>query len=402
MKALMVICDGMADRPVPGLGGRTPLEVARKPNMDELARRGICGLMDTIAPGIPPGSDTAHLALLGYDPFEVYTGRGPFEAAGAGLKLEAGDIALRVNFATVDDKLVVRDRRAGRIADTGELEAAVRKVKLRGAEFLFKSTTAHRATLVLRGKGLSHEVSDSDPHRVGEKVMRIKALSRRAAKTARLLNEFSHRAHGVLKAHPFNLERARKGLPSANYLLLRGAGVVPKLEPLQAKFGLKGACIAATALVRGVCRMAGMEVIDVAGSTTGVDTDLRAEGEAVLRALEDHDLVLYSIKGFDELSHDGDTEGKVRFVERVDAALGGLLGKADYFALLVDHTTPVSVRDHAGDPVPVAITGLGVRADEVRVYDERSVARGGLGRIRGRDFLPILVDLMGKGKKFGA
>jgi len=402
LKALVVICDGMADRPVPELGNRTPLEAARKPNMDELARRGICGLMDTIAPGIPPGSDTAHLALLGYDPFEVYTGRGPFEAAGAGLELKAGDIALRVNFATVDDELVVRDRRAGRIADTGGLEAAVRKIRLCGIEILFKSTTAHRATLVLRGKGLSHEVSDSDPHRVGEKAMRVKALSKGAAKTARLLNEFSRKTHEVLETHPLNLERVRKGLPPANYLLLRGAGVVPKLEPLRARFGLDGACIAATALVRGVCRMADMEVIDVAGSTTGVDTDLHAEGKAVLRALETHDLVLYSIKGFDELGHDGDAEGKVHFIERVDAALGGLLGKADYLALLVDHTTPVSVRDHTGDPVPVAIAGPGVRVDEVRAYDERSVARGGLGRIRGKDLLPILVDLMGKGKKFGA
>lgn len=402
MRALAVICDGMADRPVPELGNRTPLEVARKPNMDELARRGVCGLMDTIAPGIPPGSDTAHLALLGYDPFEVYTGRGPFEAAGAGLELKPGDIALRANFATVDKKLVVLDRRAGRIEDASGFGAALRAIKLPGAQILFKCTTAHRATLVLRGKGLSPKVSDSDPHRVGEKVARIKALARGAAKTARLLNGFSRKAHEVLKSHKLNLERVRKGLPPANYLILRGAGIVPELEPLKARLGLEGACIAPTALVRGVCRLAGMEVINVAGSTTGADTDLRAEGEAVLRALADHDLVLYSIKGFDELSHDGDAKGKVRFIERVDAALGGLLGKADYFVLLVDHTTPVSVRDHTGDPVPIAIAGPGVRADEVKTYDERSVAKGGLGRIRGKDLLPILVDLMGKGKKFGA
>ena len=398
----MIICDGMADRPVPELGDRTPLEAARTQNMDRIARDGICGLMDTIAPGIPPGSDTAHLALLGYDPFEVYTGRGPFEAAGAGIGLEPGDIALRVNFATVDDGLVVQDRRAGRIRDTRGLEAVIKRVKLPGVRLTFKSTTAHRAVLVLRGKGLSHEVTDSDPHEVGVRVPSIKPRVQKAARTAKLLNEFSNRAHKALKDHPTNRKRIEQGLLPANYLLLRGAGVVPHLEPLQKRFGLKGACIAAAALVKGVCRMIGMEVIDVPKSTTGVDTDLDSETKAVLRALKTHDFVLYSIKGFDEVSHDGDFRAKVKFIERVDAVMGGLRGAADYTMLVIDHTTPVSVRDHTGDSVPIAIAGPGVRLDDVKNYNERAAAKGRLGRIRGKNLLPILVDLMGKGKKFGA
>lgn len=402
MKAILFIGDGMADRPVAALENRTPLEAARKPNMNEIAKRGISGLMDTIAPGVPPGSDTAHLALLGYDPYEAYTGRGPFEAAGAGIDLRAGDIALRANYATVDDDLVVQDRRAGRIQDTAQLAKAIEQIKLPGVQIFFKSTVGHRATIVLRGKGLSHEITDSDPHQTGTKVLQVKPLTEKAAKTARLLNEFSRESHQVLKYHPLNKERARQGLPQANCLLLRGAGVVPHLTPLQEKFGLKGACVAAAALVKGVCRMAGMEAIDVPGATGGVDTDLNAKCGAVLRALETNDLVLLHVKGFDEASHDGNALAKVQLIERVDAMLGSLLAAADFIVLSVDHTTPVSVREHTGDPVPITIAGLGVRTDGVASYDERAAARGGLGRIRGKDLLPILVDLMGKGKKFGA
>jgi len=402
LKALMLICDGMADRPIQELEDRTPMEVARKPNMDELARRGILGLMDTIAPGVPPGSDTAHLALLGYDPFEVYTGRGPFEAAGAGIELRPGDIAFRVNYATVDDKLVVKDRRAGRIQDTAQLAAAIEQIELRGARFFFRSTVGHRAALVLRSAGLSHEVTDSDPHQTGVKVLRVKPLARRAAKTARLLNGFSRRTHEVLRAHPLNLKRVERGLPPANCLLLRGAGVVPHLQPLEERFGTKSACVAAAALVKGVCRMAGMTVIDVPGATGGVNTDLNAKREAALRALRDHELVVLHVKGFDEASHDGNVTAKTQFIERVDAMLGTLIDAADFTVLAIDHTTPVSVREHTGDPVPVAITGPGVRADIVSAYNERVAAKGGLGRIRGKDLLPILMDLMGRSKKFGA
>lgn len=426
LKALMLICDGMADRPIVELSNRTPLEAARTPNMDKLAKRGICGLMDTIAPGVPPGSDTAHLALLGYDPFEVYTGRGPFEAAGAGIELKPGDIAFRANYASVDDALVVKDRRAGRIQETKPLEAAVRKIKLRGADFIFKNTVGHRATLVLQGKGLSHEVTDSDPHEIGKKVLRVRPLlqaperpgliqailtggirrfvgrRRRAVKTARLLNDFSRRAHEILKDHSFNVERAKKGLPPANYLLLRGGGVVPHLQPLQARFGIRGACVAAAALVKGVCRMAGMSVIDVPSATGSVNTDLSAKVKAALKALETHEFVLIHVKGFDEASHDGNAAAKVKLIERVDEALKPLIEAADFVVLAIDHTTPVTVREHTSDPVPVVIAGPGVRADDVHAYGERAAAKGGLCRIRGKDLLPILSDLMGKSKKFGA
>ncbi|MEM2874965.1 MAG: 2,3-bisphosphoglycerate-independent phosphoglycerate mutase [Candidatus Hadarchaeales archaeon] len=427
MKTLLLICDGMSDRPVHELANKTPLEIANKPNMDWLAKHGICGQMDTIAPGVPPGSDTAHLAILGYDPYEVYTGRGPFEAAGAGIDLKPGDVAFRANYATVDRNMVITDRRAGRIQGTEPLAEAInREVKLSGAKFVFKSTVGHRATLVLKGEGLSHEVSDTDPHDVGKKPLPAKPVlereetagpaypiiaggvrkyvlrRNRAMKTARLLNEFSEKAHEVLKKHPLNLEREKQGQPPANFVLLRGGGIVPNLKPFQDNFGIRGGCVAAAALVKGVCRLAGMTVVDVPGATGGVNTDLDAKAKAALKLLEDHDLVLLHVKGFDEAGHDGNARAKIELIERTDAMLNKFIDAVDIIAVVVDHTTPVSLKNHSGDPVPVLICGTGVRTDEVQTFGERSVMKGGLGRIRGKDLMPTIADLMGKSEKFGA
>jgi 2,3-bisphosphoglycerate-independent phosphoglycerate mutase len=223
-----------------------------------------------------------------------------------------------------------------------------------------------------------------------------------AIKTAKFLNDFSRKAHEVLKNHPLNKERIEKGLPPANYVLIRGGGVVPHLKPFQENFGLKGACVAAAALVKGVCKLAGMTVVDVPGATGGLNTDLNAKAKAALRALEDHDLVLLHVKGFDEASHDGNVRAKIELIERTDAMLSQFIDGVDFIVVTVDHTTPVSVREHAGDPVPILIYGPGVRTDEVQTFGERSAANGGLGRIRGKDLMPILVDLMGKSTKFGA
>lgn len=397
----MVVCDGLADRPLKGWG-LTPLEKAETPHMDELAAEGICGMMDPIAAGVTPGSDTAHLSLLGYDPFKDYCKRGPLEAAGAGIPLKEGDLAFRVNLATVDGNLIVQDRRAGRIRDGKELERLLQGIEVEGVKIFFKSTTSHRAALVLRGKGLSAGVSTNDPYRTGVKVEKIRPLDAKARKTARVLNEFIERAHELLESAPLNLKRREQGLPPANYLLVRGGGIVPSLVPFEKKFPLKGACVAASALVVGICRLVGMEVGEVPTSTTGADTDLVAEGREVERMLEKKDFVLYSVKGFDELSHDGQAERKVEFIERFDEHLQRLKGKADFIVLTADHTTPVEVREHTADPVPVVIAGPGVRTDDVRSFGERSCAKGGLGRIKGLELLPILVDLMGKSKKFGA
>ncbi len=407
MPVLLVIIDGLSDRPV---NGKTPLSVATKPNLDRIAEMGVNGIMDTIAPGVRPGSDTSHLALLGYDPFKYYSGRGPIEAAGVGIEVKPGDVAFRANFATVAgegsvfDKVVV-DRRAGRIEDTSSLiEAIKREVKL-PVEFYIERGTGHRAALVLRGEGLSHEVSDTDPKRIGERVKRCTAISKEAERTAEIVNEFMERAHEVLDSHPLNAEREKKGLPKANAILLRGAGKAPHIEPFYKKFGLRLAVIAATALIKGVGRIVGGDIIEVKGATGNKHTNIAGKIDAALKALESHDVVLLHFKATDELGHDGDFEGKVEFIEKLDKHLAKLLDLDFSKVCLIvtaDHSTPVSVGEHTADPVPVAIVHEGVRVDEVKSFSEFEAYKGGLCRIRGRDVLNIALDLLNLSKKFGA
>ena len=205
MKGLILIMDGMGDRPIKELGNKTPLEAANTPNMDKMAEEGITGIMDSIAPGIIPGSDTAHLSILGYNPYEVYTGRGPFEANGVGVDVLPGDIAFRCNFSTVDEDLIVTDRRAGRIKEgTKEIVDVLNTMVLEDypdVKIIFKESTGHRAVLVLRGEGLSGKVSDADPKVEGNKPKEVKALddSPEAAKTADILNKLVVKTYEMVK-----------------------------------------------------------------------------------------------------------------------------------------------------------------------------------------------------------
>jgi len=404
-KILLIICDGLSDRPVREFDRKTPLQAARKPAMDALARHGVSGLMDVIGHGIVPGSDTAHLALFGYDPHKVYTGRGPIEAAGAGIELRREDVAFRCNFATVDSAMRVTDRRAGRIRKgTSELANAVNGMELGDVSAIFRESSEHRGVLVLRGGGLDHRVTDVDPHRE-EEVLESRALVPEAEKTARALNEFVRRSHEILLSHPVNVQRLAEGLPPANAILPRGAGSLNQLAPMTERYGMSCAAVAGVNLVKGICRMVGMEVPDVPGATGGLDTDYGAKGEATLRLLQSNDFVFVNIKAGDIAGHDGDFRTKVRVVESIDAMLGVLLKDLHedvVVALTCDHSTPVSVKDHSADPVPITISGGGARMDGIKEFDEVSVAGGALGRIRGMDLMPILLGMADRAKKFGA
>ncbi len=412
LKVLLIIGDGMADRPLKELGWKTPLEVARKPSMNHMASVGICGIMDPIAPGVPPGSDTATLALLGYDAFEVYSGRGAFEALGSGINVMKGDVCFRVNFATVNENLVVLDRRAGRIAnsDAFKLAESLQKIKLSetSVKFLFANTVQHRGVLVLRGSKLSRAISDSDPGVVGEKVLEVKPLdgSPEAKHTAKILNELIQKFHEILKGHPVNKERVARGLSPANAILVRGAGTLPKIKFLSEIYGVRAVCVAATSLIRGVCRAADMQLLTVKGATGTPQTDYIAKAKAAVQALDDNDLVLLHVKAPDVASHDGNIRQKVEVIGKIDRMLSYILNKVDlsetYVALTADHTTSCITGNHEGDPVPVAVMGPYVRSDDVEEFSERACAIGGLGRIRGRDLMPILMNLIGKVKKFGA
>jgi 2,3-bisphosphoglycerate-independent phosphoglycerate mutase len=413
LKAILFVADGMADRPIKELGWRTPLEAAKKPSLNKIAKTGICGLLDPISPGKPPGSDVATLALLGYDASQVYSGRGALEAVGSGSKVLPGDVAFRCNFATVNKNGIILDRRAGRIAsdDAAKLGGSLQKIKLKkypSIRFEVKSTIQHRVVLNIHGSKLSVAVSDSDPGKAGVKVSEIESLddSPEAKMTSRIVKDLLREFHKVLEKHPVNNERIKLGLSPANSVLCRGAGRIPDIKTLSQLYNIRAACVAAVPLVRGACKVAGMRLIDVEGATGTPQTDYRAKAEATVQALKNNDLVFLHVKATDVASHDHNSKQKVEVIEKVDEMLGYLLGEVDldlvYFVITADHTTSVVTGNHEGDPVPLAISGPYVRRDDVMKYDERSCAKGGLHRIRGSDLMPILMNLLGKNNKFGA
>lgn len=407
-KILFLVLDGLADRPCPELRDLTPLEAANRPNLDRLAREGVCGIMDTIAPGIRPGSDTAHLTLLGYDPHTCYTGRGPLECEGTGISMEPGMIGFRCNYATVSPEGLVTDRRAGRIHDTAALSKAIEEgvdLSKFGIEVVFRSGAGHRAALAFKGEGLGHCVSSNDPKKDLVAPPAIHPLQdlQRDQKTADACNEFVRQVQEILPSHPANREREKQGLVPANFVLMRGAGVMGRFEPFGNKYGMEGSVIAAASLVAGIGHAAGLNYVPVEGITGSIDTNIRGKIAAAVQELKKHDFVLVNIKGADESGHDGLALQKKAFIEKTDAELAPLLDLKDTIIVVcADHATPCSIRDHSADPVPVIIHGEGVRTDDVTEYGERTCAKGGLCRITGFGLLPIALDLVNRAQKYGA
>ncbi|MDR2545684.1 MAG: 2,3-bisphosphoglycerate-independent phosphoglycerate mutase [Methanobrevibacter sp.] len=412
MRSMIIIIDGLGDRPVKELGNKTPLQKANTPNLDKMAENGINGIMDSIAPGIRPGSDTAHIAILGYDPYTVYTGRGPFEASGVGLDIKAGDVAFRCNFSTVDDNYIVTDRRAGRIKeDTTPLINELNKMKIEGyedIEIIFKESTGHRAALILRGENLSDEITDADPKVVEKapKTVHSTTNSPNAEKTADLLNKIIKESYTILRNHPINLNRIKNNEAPANIIIPRGVGLVPEIEELNKKYEIKSACIAETGLIIGIARFAGMDIIGVEGSTGSVDTNLDNFIDTIIDNVKntDYDFFLINIKGADESGHDGNAKEKVEFIEKIDEVVFSKISQLQDMITVVtaDHSTPITVKDHSADPVPILVYGKGVRVDDVKRFNEIDAVKGGLLRIKGSDLMNILMDLIDNTHKFGA
>ncbi|MGC9179057.1 MAG: 2,3-bisphosphoglycerate-independent phosphoglycerate mutase [Vulcanisaeta sp.] len=411
-RALLVILDGCADRPVKELGGKTPLEFAVKPTIDRLTAEGSCGLMDVISPGIRPGSDTAHLAIFGYDPYKYYPGRGPFEALGAGLMLSPSDVAFRANVATVNNDLIVVDRRGGRYIDPSEVKEIENVINNEvlpalkskyGINAVYKQTVEHRGVLVLKG-GVSPHVSDTDPHVIGAKVSEAKALSSDAKITADYINEFTRLVYEKLSSAEFNEKRRRDGKGPINMVLLRGAGSLKNFEPLSSRYRIKPAIIAGVALIRGIGVALGMEPIHVDNYIGSKDDDFTAAFQAAARALKDHDFVFLHVKPTDSMSHDGDAEGKAMIIERVDTGLRRFLEETPsdtYIFITCDHATPIVVKEHTGDPVPFMAWGPDVMRDDVTRFSERDCIKGFWTRIRGIDVMNIIANYLGTLEKFG-
>ena len=402
---VIIIGDGMGDWPVAELDDQTPTEAATTPNLDRMAAEGENGLMDPIAPGVRAGSDTAHLAILGFDPYKYYTGRGPFEALGIGMEVKRGDVCFRVNFSTVDDTMVITDRRAGRISEgTHELAQALNGLTHGDCTFLFKESVAHRAAMIIRGPGLGPFVSDADPHAEGEQPHAAHGSDPASEKTAEMVNWFVRKSYEILNAHPVNQARVQQGLNPANIALPRGAGGAPDLPPFQESYGFPGALVVEVGLVKGIGKYLEMDVIDVPEATGDLHTDEIAMAKAVVGALERNPFVMCNLKSPDVAGHDGDALAKVKTIEKLDRLVGYVLEhvKDTYVVVTGDHSTPIAAKDHTGEPLPIVLWGPHARTDKVAAFGERPCASGSLNRITGKDVMKLLTSYTLRAEKFGA
>ncbi|HDP73904.1 MAG TPA: 2,3-bisphosphoglycerate-independent phosphoglycerate mutase [Candidatus Woesearchaeota archaeon] len=400
-KAVLIVIDGLGDLPCPELKGMTPLEAAKKPVIDSLSAEGETGFMNTIAPGVIPGSDTAHLALFGYDPYLFYFGRGIYEALGAGFELEESDVAFRANLATLKDS-IIKDRRAGRDDKyMKELYSSVDGMKIEDIKVISKHTSEHRGVVIFRGNGLSNLITDADPHKTGEKPLESKPKdnSLQADKAARLLNEFTRRGIELLSNSEWNQKRVKEGFLPGNVILLRGAGAYRKVDSLEKRFGIRMSCVAGGALYKGVARFVGMKVLNVLGATGDKNTSLKAKLDAAVKAKEESDIVFLHIKAPDSFSHDGKPVEKKQFIEKIDKeVMKEIKENFDVVALTGDHSTPCSMKEHSGDAVPVLVWGKNCRKDK-GIFSESNPSPTLF--IRGLDVLNILLSKIEKLDKFG-
>ncbi|MBW2977088.1 2,3-bisphosphoglycerate-independent phosphoglycerate mutase [Candidatus Woesearchaeota archaeon] len=404
-KIILIICDGMGDLPVEEFGNKTPLEAAYTPNMDKFAEEGVTGIMHVLGKGIRPNSDEAHLTLFGYDLKKDYPGRGPIEAAGVGVKLMEGDVAVRANLATVDRELRVKDRRAGRIEDTAEFVKELDGMEIKGVKFSVKPGTGHRVIIVMRGKGLSDKISNSDVHYVseenvveeweGNKVNKVAPLddTKEARLTADALQEFLEKSHEILEKNPLNDKREKEGKLRGNYFLTRGPGYYKRLKSFKEMYGLKSCCIAGAGLYKGLGAIAGMDLVNVRGATGLPNTDVVAKIKASKEQMKDYDFAYVHIKPTDIYGENGDCEGKKKFIEKIDKALAGLKDFDGLIVITADHSTPCSQKDHSGDPVPVLIYGGNVKADNLKKFGEKECGNGSLGALLGKDFMKVVLGI---------
>jgi len=428
-KTVLIVLDGVTDVSLPELDNKTPLEVAKIPTLHRLAEEGICGAFTALGQSALVGSDTAMLAILGYDPREVYTGRGPLEVAGVNLGLQPGDVSLRCNYVTITDEFKLLNRTAGYPREgTEALEQALNQIRLSDpkVEFEFRNSQDYRCVARFRGYNISADVSDMDPNynaiadaldnldllEEGEsKIITAKPLkpTPEAKNMASILNEFVIKAHQALEDLPFNQDRVARGMPPANGIMPRGAGETPSLVSFRSRWGMKGACVAGTGLIKGIGRLTGMTVPDVPGATGYVDTDYLSKAKVAIELLqENHDFVLIHVEGIDEVSHDRDVEAKIRAIEDSSEILvHHVVENVPDDALvcvLSDHTSSSFHGDHTTDPAGIVIwsKGPGFRKDQVSKFLESEFSSGSLAKTEGKDVMPLLMGYMQRLKKFGA
>jgi 2,3-bisphosphoglycerate-independent phosphoglycerate mutase len=384
MKAIVILGDGMADEPLEELGGKTPIEYANTPYMDWAASNGACGMLKTVPDGMVPGSDVANLSVLGYDPHESYTGRGPLEAVSMGIDFSEDAIAYRCNLVTIEDGIMA-DFSAGHITgdDGPRLIESLNEALPEGIRVY--PGVSYRNLLILQGgKGSEsappHDIvgQEIDPHvpKGPDKDILLEAMNIAAE---------------VFKDHPVNRERIARGEKPATGIWPWSGGRKPSMKSFKEKYGVSGGMISAVDLLNGIAMLAKMEIITVPGATGFLDTDYMAKAKYALEGLERLDFIYMHVEAPDEAGHMGSIEEKVKAIERLDEAIGTILENTDaVIGILPDHPTPIRLKTHTSNPVPFIIVGRG--RDRTNCYSEKEAAEnGGFGLIKGDMFMKLLL-----------
>lgn len=385
MKYLVLLCDGMADTPVPALDGKTPMEAAKKPNMDALAKNAVVGLAKTVPDGMKPGSDVANLSAMGYNPADCYTGRSPLEAASIGVDLKASEYAIRCNLVTLSDEENYEDKTmvdyCSDDISTEEADVLVRFLQKHLPESISLYTgVSYRHCLVW--DNTNDDIGElTPPHDISDKkVTEYLPDSEKAG----VLLDLMKKSYDLLKDHPVNLERIKNGRRPANSMWFWGQGRRAALEPFLDKNGVKGAAISAVDLIKGIGILAKMDVIEVEGATGYIDTNFDGKAEACIKAFESNDLVYVHVEAPDECGHRGETENKVRAIEIIDEKIlkpvkDALEKMGDYrIMILPDHPTPLAIKTHTSVPVPFMIYDSTLKVSGVETFSEAEAEATGI------------------------
>ena len=396
MKHIIILGDGMADKPIPELGGKTPLQVADKPNIDHLAQIGSCGMLATVPPAFHPGSEIANLSVLGYDVSKVFEGRGSLEAASMGIKINDGEMAMRCNLICIQDGKIknhsaghITNEEAHQLIEYLDKELGIENIKLHPG-------ISYRHLLVVKGgnKALDCTPPHDVPGTPFADVM-IKPLIPEAEQTACTLNKMILRSQQLLEKHPVNLKRIAEGKDPANSLWPWSPGYRPEMQTLKQQYGIQsGSVISAVDLIMGIGVYAGLTPITVEGATGLYDTNYEGKAKAAIDALRTQDFVYLHVEASDEAGHEGDFQLKKKTIEYLDARIVGPIyqevkkwNDPVAIAILPDHPTPCKLRTHIAEPVPFIIYKPGQQPDKVKVYDEEAVKNGAYGLLVGDQFI---------------
>jgi 2,3-bisphosphoglycerate-independent phosphoglycerate mutase len=400
MKYIIILGDGMSDEPLENYNWKTPLQMAKKPHIDWLAKHGKSGLFTTVPSTMHPGSEIANMAVLGYDVEKVFEGRGVLEAASMGVELQPGDLALRCNLLTIEDDKI-KNHSGGHIStvEAAELIQFLNE-KLGNEKIIFYPGVSYRHLLVI--KNGKKNMKCTPPHDVTGTPFSdvlIQPKTTEATETAELLNQLIVESQKILENHPVNIKRKTVGKDPANSIWPWSPGYKPKMPTLKDMYGIeKSAMISAVDLLHGIGVYAGMEIIHVEGATGLYDTNYEGKAQAAIEALKTNDFVYLHIEASDEAGHEGDVELKTLTIEYLDHRVVKYIieetAKMDgpvAIAILPDHPTPCALKTHTHDPVPFTIYHPGIEPDSVEVYDEFSVKKGGYGTVQKNQFIKTLL-----------